>query len=88
MSTEKEPAVNGPRVRASDALPWWRQHPYQAGWIALIPLVFVFAAVLGGAPGILALPLILPGVWFGLLRVYAMLNPAQTFDHNGRMIDR
>lgn len=80
--------MNGPRVDASNALPWWRQHPYQAGWLALVPLVFIFAAAAGGFPAILALPLILPGVWFGLLRVYAMLNPDRTFDHNGRMTGR
>ncbi|MGQ0466334.1 MAG: hypothetical protein ACT4QG_13545 [Sporichthyaceae bacterium] len=77
--------MNEPRVQASEAQPWWRRHPYQAGWLALLPVLFVLAAVTDGFVGIWAAPLMLPGMWFGVLRVYAMLNPTETFDHNGRM---
>lgn len=64
------------------------KHPYQAAWVALMPLLLVIALATGGFPGIFALPLVLPGMWFGVLRIYAMVNPDRTFDHNGRMTGR
>jgi len=81
--------VSEPRVHAGKALPWRRQHPVQAAWIALIPVLLVIASAIGGVGiGIVVLPLILPGLWFGVLRVNKMLNPDRTFDHNGRMTGR